>query len=353
MNESNAKMEENMAEKILIPRLSVNDDVVTIGEWLVTDGAKVEKGQDIVVYETTKETVEGKAEADGFIHILVPQGEEKEVGALIATITATAEAEEITTEEEAVVDERKYTEKAKALIEEYHIDVTKLPTGKIIREKDIEPLIEKPYKIRETHTNEMAIYGGGGFARIIVDLLKQTCAYKLLGIIDMKYPELPPVCGVDVIGGDEYLDTLLAKGIKKIVNAVDFPYRAKVYDKLKAKGFELPNLIHKTAIIETTVTMGEGNLIFAGAMVGTEAILGNDCVINAGAIVNHECIISDNCHIASGAILAGCVTVGENTMIGQGCTIYQRVTIGKNVVIQNGCHVFSDVPDGTVVKGKK
>lgn len=347
-----------MAEQVIIPRLGVNDDVVTIGEWLVKDGDWVSKGQDIVVYETTKETGEGQAPADGYIHILAAQGEEKEVGAAAAEIVASAAQEAVRTDTHEAQDDRKYTKKAEALIAQYHIDVSELPQDRIIREKDIEALIEmqieaqmaKPYHIRETHTNEMFIYGGGGFSRIIIDLLKQTCIYRAKGIVDMKYPELGEVAGMDVIGDDRMLDVLISQGINKTVNAVDFPYRSQVYEKLKEKGFELLNLVHRTAIIEPTVTMGEGNLIFAGAMVGSEAVIGNDCVINAGAIVNHECVISDNCHIASGAVLAGCVTVGENTLIGQGCTVYQRVTIGKNVVIQNGCHIFKNVPDGAVVR---
>lgn len=345
------KMGVVMAEQILIPRLGVNDDVVTIGEWLVNDGDRVSKGQDIVVYETTKETEEGQAPADGYIHILAGQGEEKEVGAVIARIEdSPAPGAEQSGGEKAASDSRTYTKKAQALIAQYHIDVSALPTGRIIREKDVEPLIAKPYHIRETHTNEMFIYGGGGFAHILIDLLKQTCTYRLKGIVDMKYPELKEVAGIAVTGDDRYLDALLEQGINKTVNAVDFPRRSQAYEKLKEKGFELPNLVHRTAVVEPTVTMGEGNLIFAGAMVGSEVVIGNDCVINAGAIVNHECIISDNCHIASGAVLAGCVTVGENTLIGQGCTVYQRVTIGRNVVIQNGCHVFKNVPDGAVVK---
>lgn len=339
-----------MTEKIIIPRLSVNDDVVTIGEWLVENGTKVKKGQDIVVYETTKETVEGQATADGYIHIYVEQGEEKEVGFLIATITDTEEDVEATQEQGASEDTRTYTKAAKEFVEARQLDVSTLPDDHIIRLKEVEALAGKRYQIRETHTNDLFIYGGGGFAKIIIELLHQTNAYQLKGIVDMKYPDLSPILNTPIIGDDEYLLKLRKMGVNKTVNAVDFPYRAKVYDKLKEYGFELPNLVHKTAMIEPSVKMGEGNLIFAGAMVGSEAILGNDCVINAGAIVNHDCIISDNCHIASGAILAGCVTVGENSMIGQGVTIYQRVTIGKNVVIQNGCHIFSDVPDGAIVK---
>ncbi len=341
--------------EIKIPRLSVNDDIVILAEWLVEDGTFVHKDDDIVVYETTKETVEGKANQDGYIHIHVMEGAEKEVGTVIATITDTEKANEDLAEaptESGILDDREYTNKAWELVKKYNVDVGQLPTDRIIREKDVTPFICKPYQITETHTNDLIIYGAGGFAHIIIDLLKQTCVYKLNGIVDMNYPDLMPVNNVDVIGDDNYLNALIKKGSNKVVNAVGLPLRTDVYKKLKKSGFELPNLVHRSAVIEPTVIMGEGNLIFAGAIVGSEVIIGNDCVINSGAIVNHECIISDNCHVASGAILAGCVTVGENTLIGQGATVYQRVSIGKNVIIQNGCHIFNDVPDGSIIRAR-
>ena len=346
-----------MATEILIPRLSVNDDTVTIGEWLVKNGEWVKKGQDIVVFETTKETVEGQAEADGIIHIIVGQGEEKEVGFCIGMITSNGEMNVVSDQHIREIDTRKYTAKEKTLIEKYGIDVSLLPMGRIIKEKDVESLIKKPFTIRQYHTNDVFIYGGGCLAKVIIDILKQTCAYNLTGIVDTTYPKLKKIGTTDVLGNDEYFDQLIANGITKAINAVNTTNatgmgkgRSYAYDKLKAKGFELPNLIHKTASIEPTVTMGEGNLILAGAILGSDVVIGNDCVINASAVVNHDCIISDTCHIASGAILAGGVTVGANTLIGQGCTVFQRVKIGNNVVIQNGCNVFKDVPDGTVVK---
>ena len=337
--------------KIIMPRMGINEDSATLVQWLKRNGSKVKAGQKIAVVETTKETYEIVAEEGGFLTQLVTAGTDVTVGKEIANIGP----EESIAQMEEVVDlaEYKITEKAKAIISEYDIDIDLLPKGKLIKEKDVLQFVSKPYELVETKTNKILIYGGGGFGKIAIDIIKKTPGVYVHGVVDIYYPEKKETMGVPVIGNDLDLEKLYQEGYNKIFNAVGFKnkvhWRKNPYLMLKEKGFECPNVIHPSAQIEETVEMGEGNLICAGAIIGTEAKIGSNCIINAGAIISHDCIISDHCHIASGAAIAGFVTIGENTLIGQNCSIYSDVKIGKNVVIQNGCSIFKDVKDNEVV----
>jgi len=338
-------MGENKQYEILMPRLGVNDDSAMLAQWLVKDGDWVSKGQKVAVIETSKETSEVTSRQEGIIHFLSEDGDEVNVGNPIAVIGEG--------EKPAIMDKPKpeirITEKARKLVEENGIDESLLPTDRLIKEKDVLPFIQKPYHIEETKQNELLLYGGGGFSEIVIDILKITHAYNTYGIVDMGYPDFKEVMGVPVISGDEGLQKYYDQGYRKIFNCVGVT-RKPAYEKLKRYGFEFPNVIHAKAILEPSVTLGEGNLICAGAIIGARARIGSDCVINAGAIISHDCIISDHCHVASGAVLAGIITVGKNTLIGQNVTIYSRVKIGSNVVIENGCSIFKDVPSGTVVR---
>lgn len=47
---------------VVVPRIGTNDDVVTIGSWLVENGSYVQKGQPVASLETTKETEDLVAE---------------------------------------------------------------------------------------------------------------------------------------------------------------------------------------------------------------------------------------------------------------------------------------------------
>lgn len=344
-------------KQILMPRIGTNDDEVTLVEWLVQDGQEVKNRQELASLETTKKATELYSPASGYIHLAVSAGEDYKVDTLLATID---EVQSSSSEPESAVQESKessisITRKAQQLVEQYGIDVSLLPKNRLIREKDVLALISKPYSIAEVTGNQLLIYGTGGFTREIIDIIRQTNAYRPIGIIngigDMTGEE--QILGVPVLNGKE-LDQLFLNGCCKAVNAFAVApsafSRKNVYAALKKRNFDFPNIIHKSAVISSGVTMGEGNIIFAGAFIGSEAVLGSDCIINVNATISHQCIISDHCHIASGAVLAGGVMVGENTLIGQGCTVYQDVTIGKNVVLQNGCNIYKNIPDGSVVK---
>lgn len=58
-----------MAEEFFIPKLGQTVEEVTIIEWLVADGAKVETGQPILEVETDKAVFPVEANANGYLHI--------------------------------------------------------------------------------------------------------------------------------------------------------------------------------------------------------------------------------------------------------------------------------------------
>ncbi len=344
-----------MEKEILMPRIGANDDTVVLGQWLVEDGSYVERREAIASLESTKETQDLVAPVAGYIHFFISDGEEVKVGTLIAKITDESSAIVNKYEKKDPLTELKITEKAKKLIEQYHIDIASLPKDKLIREKDVEALVGPKYSIEETLSNHLIIYGTGGFTREIIHIVRETFAYEVDyivgGVGDWK--DKDQILGIPIVKAAE-LDELFAKGYTKMVNAVAVTpgafSRKDIFESLKKRNYDFPNIIARSAVFGDAVKMGVGNLIFAGAVIGTEARIGNNCVINANSTLSHGNIISDCCHIASGATLAGDVVVGPNTLIGQNCTIYSGVHIGKNVLIHNGCSIYKDVPDGSIVK---
>lgn len=339
-----------MMYEIKMPRLGMNDNYVTLISWLVKNGDRVEVGQRIASIETSKETSEIISEYSGKISFLVEEGEDVDVGCLIANI---GDKEIESQNRFQNFNEVRMTEKAQKIIKENNIKIDLLPKDKLIREKDVLDLIEKPYSIEETKANKILIYGGGGFGKIAIEILKNQHVFEIYGILDSNFPNKKEIMGIPVLGNDEYLEKLIKKDYCNIFNAVGFlnkaHWRKQPYEKLKKYGFNFINVIHHSAVIEPSVHMSVGNLICASAVIGSNAIIGNNCIINSGVVISHDCIISDSCHISSGAVLAGSVVVGENTLIGQNCTVYSDVRIGKNVTIQNGCHIFKDIKDGAVV----
>ena len=79
------KGDELMAKEVFLPKLGQTVEEVTLVKWLVEDGAKVEKGQEILEVETDKAVFTVEATAKGTIHM----GDFKE-GEVLPVLTVVA-----------------------------------------------------------------------------------------------------------------------------------------------------------------------------------------------------------------------------------------------------------------------
>jgi UDP-perosamine 4-acetyltransferase len=199
-------------------------------------------------------------------------------------------------------------------------------------------------------------YGGGGLAKVAIDILTKRPEYQIDGIVvdEEFYASSQPVLGIPVVGTLEELEAIYRDGICYAFNAVGFKngrhYRRDAYNRFKEIGFTFINVIHESSVIEPSVRLGEGNLIFPGAIIESGVHLGNNCIINANAVLSHDSTVKSHCHISSGTVLAGNVTVGENTLIGQLCSVFMNLKIGSDCLIENGVHVFNSISPMTHLK---
>jgi 2-oxoglutarate dehydrogenase E2 component (dihydrolipoamide succinyltransferase) len=82
-----------MTIEIKVPSPGESITEVQLSNWLVEDGAWVEKDQDIAEIDSDKATLSIAAEASGTIKFKVQQGETIEVGSVVATIEAGEQSE--------------------------------------------------------------------------------------------------------------------------------------------------------------------------------------------------------------------------------------------------------------------
>lgn len=75
-----------MACEIRIPKLGMSTTEMTLLEWMVADGDKVEIGDVIYSVETDKSTTEIEAQASGIIRPTGTQGQVYAVGDLVGAI---------------------------------------------------------------------------------------------------------------------------------------------------------------------------------------------------------------------------------------------------------------------------
>jgi pyruvate/2-oxoglutarate dehydrogenase complex dihydrolipoamide acyltransferase (E2) component len=75
-----------MIQEILVPLLAVNDTTLTVVEISLANGARVRKGDLVMVFETSKTTYDVEAQAEGYIQYLCEADRDYEVNEVVARI---------------------------------------------------------------------------------------------------------------------------------------------------------------------------------------------------------------------------------------------------------------------------
>ena len=125
------------------PRLTANDDFVTLTRWIAPDRSPVAGGQPIAEIETEKATAELSADAAGTLLHAVPAGDTVPIGAALAYVGSAAAIEAARRKEPAaraaaVAAPAKATPKARALAARHGVDLADVnPQGDTVKERDV------------------------------------------------------------------------------------------------------------------------------------------------------------------------------------------------------------------------
>jgi len=123
-------------------------------------------------------------------------------------------------------------------------------------------------------------------------------------------------------------------------------------ERLKQQ-YELPiaSLIHPSAVVSPTATLGEGVIVNANATVASGASLGDFVLVNRGATLGHDTRLATFTSIGPGANLASFVETGDGSIVGIGATVIEHISLGAGCYVAAGAVVIHDVEPHALVAG--
>lgn len=137
----------------------------------------------------------------------------------------------------------------------------------------------------------------------------------------------------------------------RAVCAVGSPKRERFIAQAAALGLRFTTVVHPTAVLPQSATLGEGSIVGAGVIVAAKTTIGAHVILNRGSLVGHHTQIGDYVTISPGANIAGRIKIGHNSYIGMGAIVLDGLTIGNGVIVGAGAVVTKDVPDRVQVVG--
>jgi UDP-perosamine 4-acetyltransferase len=197
--------------------------------------------------------------------------------------------------------------------------------------------------------------GAGTHAKSVLEAIRSAGKFEVVGLVD----DDPARAGEDVLGfpvlGTGELERLRADGVAHAFAGVggigDQSGRRGVFERLLAAGFELPPIVHASAVVSPWAELGRGAHVLATAVVNAGAEVGDDVIVNTGAIVEHDCRLGAHAHISPGVRLAGNITVGEGAHVGIGAVVIEGITIGPGALVAAGAVVVDHVAERARVAG--
>ncbi|XJZ27084.1 acetyltransferase [Bacillota bacterium Lsc_1132] len=204
-------------------------------------------------------------------------------------------------------------------------------------------------------SKKILLIGGGGHCKSVLDSLLGTKDYSDIGIIEKKENLGDQIIGVPIIGCDDDLPRLYQEGFTHAFVTVggigDPKLRIKLFSILEKIGFDIPNIIDKTAVISNHIKLDKGIFIGKNAVINAGSIISKGAIINTSSLIEHDCVIEEFVHISPGSVLCGEVQIGAETHIGAKSVIKQQIRIGSKTLIGMGSVVVHDIGSNTTAFG--
>lgn len=154
----------------------------------------------------------------------------------------------------------------------------------------------------------LLILGAGGLGQVVAEAAQMSGCYSKIAFLDDN-PSEDKSRLYNIIGPISDASKFVDHFVYAIPAFGSNEKRYEFLQYLKENGYKIPSIIHPTAYISPTVTIGEGTIIRPMVGISREVVIEECCLINMGAMIDHRCHIGRCTHIPIGAVVRGEIRV--------------------------------------------
>jgi sugar O-acyltransferase (sialic acid O-acetyltransferase NeuD family) len=197
---------------------------------------------------------------------------------------------------------------------------------------------------------DLLVVGAGGFAREAVEAVRAINAeyptWNLRGLLDddpRRHGDL--VGGVPVIGPIEQVHREpWAMVILTTGRPDNYVSRPLIAARLGLPDSRYATIVHPTATVGTTCTVGPGSVLLAHADLTADVTVGRHVVVMPQVVLPHDARVDDFATLASGVRVGGACHIGEGAYIGAAAVLREMTSVGPRALVGMGSVVTRDVP---------
>jgi sugar O-acyltransferase (sialic acid O-acetyltransferase NeuD family) len=194
------------------------------------------------------------------------------------------------------------------------------------------------------------LIGAGGFARETAEAVRAvnrvTPKWNLLGFLDDD-PEREGtiISGLPVLGSTAMVHDLPdAQVLVCTGRPTNYVSRRQIVERLGCDEDRHPTVIHPTASVGSTCTVGAGTVLLAHTVLTADVAVGRHVAVMPHVVLTHDTRVGDWATLGAGVRLGGGSDVELGAYIGAGACLKEGLTIGERSMIGMGAVVTADVP---------
>ena len=192
----------------------------------------------------------------------------------------------------------------------------------------------------------LLILGAGGFGHMIQETALLLGYEKAVFLDDA-------VKGADIVGKCCDYRSFLGTYDTAVAALGDNGMRLYWTEKLMEAGYQVPAIIHPSAVISPSAVIGQGSFIMQRAVVNTHTVIEHGVLVNSGAVVDHDSYVACGAHIGLGSVVKANCTIASKRKVEAGEVIFstRRKIAGVNDRnLEDAIYAFGFGPQCSYVK---
>lgn len=187
-----------------------------------------------------------------------------------------------------------------------------------------------------------------------MDLI-EDCGHSIAGLYHYNHTRTNESYSNAKIDGcfEDLLNRSSLKGMNFALSMGDITVRKELYDRILAKGGNVPTLIHPTAIISKRASIGDGVIILPQSIIQADVCIGNNTVVTINSTIAHTSHIGNHCMISGHCIIGAYIQLCDSVQIGQGSVLVSGKVkvVGENSILGAGSVLREDMRPHSVYVG--
>jgi sugar O-acyltransferase (sialic acid O-acetyltransferase NeuD family) len=200
--------------------------------------------------------------------------------------------------------------------------------------------------------NNIIVIGAGGHAAEISDYLERIISIdqsiNLLGFLDdnlgsyNQYQFNAPYLGT-------IKEHQIRPDVSYIIGIAAIHTRKQIINHFVNNGAHFTSLIHPSAYISPSASVGKGVIIAPYANIGPKVIIGDFNLLNARCSIGHDSILGTNNFVTPNVSFSGNTCIGDDNLFGINSATIPGISIGSRNTIAAGMVLDRSIADDTTV----